>query len=689
MDIKSKSFSHSIITKLIVFIITILCFTCAITVFLDIAGFHRGDFEIVFEKDYYHSSDYENASNQVIQSLSNLIEEYKSEEHILEGGTITQEEIASKKDSLYRDWRYNRDYNTTLSEEQGYERFEELYADEIEQIKGNLISEDLKQYNSDLRRLDEYNGIIYYGSDGENIFTNSTNPDKEFFKGHPSYLIFDKAEATVFPEDIKENNFFYWLESSISNSGQQDKAVYVAFTPQFLESRIGAWNSEKAFITYCMNQIIGFTLGLVVAFIYLLVIIGRKFFGDKDVHLNFVDSLYTDINIVICLSLIGLWFGSMNFIVFENKISQAIFPITLLIGTIGLIFVLSLVKRIKNGSLIKHSLTFAIFYKLFKLIKDIYDSGSIGIKVALIVIGYPMIVALTFFIFPLTIGFAVWLAFKKVKEFKAIKEGVTKVKEGELNYKIDIVGKGEFAQLASDINGITDGLNKAVANEVKSERLKTELITNVSHDIRTPLTSIITYVDLLKHEKEQAKVEEYLEVIDQKSQRLKTLTEDLFEAAKASSGSIPVNYEEIDIVSLITQGLGELNDKIKELKLDFKINYPSDKVYIKADGKLLWRALENLLSNIFKYALEGSRVYIDIEDLGQEVKLVIKNISAYELNISSDELMERFKRGDEARTSQGNGLGLSIAKSLIEVQRGSFHIEIDGDLFKAILQMPK
>jgi signal transduction histidine kinase len=465
--------------------------------------------------------------------------------------------------------------------------------------------------------------------------------------------------------------------------------VYVAFTKEFLEPRIGAWNNEKAFITYSIKQIIGFTLGLAVAFIYLLVIIGRKFFGDKEVHLNFMDSLYTDINIVICCSLIGLWIGSMNYFLFDNKVNQAIFPITLLIGAIGLIFVLSLVKHIKNRTLIKHSLTFTIFYKLFKFIKDIYDSGSIGIKVALVVIGYPIIVAGTFFIFPLTIGLAVWLAFKKVKEFKAIKEGVTKVKEGDLNFKIDIEGKGEFAQLASDLNNITEGLNKAVANELKSERLKTELITNVSHDIRTPLTSIITYVDLLKNEKEQAKVDEYLEIIDQKSQRLKILTEDLFEAAKASSGNIPVNYEEIDIISLITQGLGELNDKIQELKLDFKINYPKDKVYIKADGKLLWRTLENLLSNIFKYALEGSRVYIDIEDLGSEVKLVIKNISASELNISSEELMERFKRGDEARSSQGNGLGLSIAKSLIEVQKGSFHIEIDGDLFKAILQMPK
>ncbi|MEN6328391.1 MAG: sensor histidine kinase, partial [Syntrophomonas sp.] len=226
-----------------------------------------------------------------------------------------------------------------------------------------------------------------------------------------------------------------------------------------------------------------------------------------------------------------------------------------------------------------------------------------------------------------------------------------------------------------------------VENEVKSERLKSELITNVSHDIRTPLTAIITYVDLLKNETDHNKAQEFIGIIDQKAQRLKVLTDDLFEAAKASSGDLPVNYEIIDIISLITQGLGELDDKIQARKLEFKISHPQDKIFIKADGKLLWRAVENLLSNIFKYAQEGSRVYINIDDLDGEARLTIKNISAYELNVSAEELMERFKRGDESRSSQGSGLGLSIAKSLVEIQGGSFKIEIDGDLFKVTIQM--
>ncbi|MBP1759415.1 MAG: signal transduction histidine kinase, partial [Firmicutes bacterium] len=464
--------------------------------------------------------------------------------------------------------------------------------------------------------------------------------------------------------------------------------MYIAFTDEFLNPRIAEWEENKLVVKNSLYQIAGFLLVLLAAFTYLMLVIGRTAQKEQGVQLNAIDRLYNDIKIVMCFTLIAMWIGLMSEL-YHSEIPEPTFAFTLLIATTGLVLVLSLVKHLKNRTFMKHTLIYTVFHKLFKFIMDVYDSGSAGVKVVLIVIGYPLLVALTFFMFPITIGVAAWIALKKVKAFNAIKEGVKKVKSGDIHYAIDITGDGEFSQLASDINSITDGLNNAVENEIKSERLKTELITNVSHDIRTPLTSIITYVDLLKTETDQAKVKDYLEILDQKSQRLRILTEDLFEAAKASSGSMPVNFEKIDLESLITQGLGELDDKIQDRTLEFKISHPKEKVYIKADGKLLWRAIENLLANIFKYALEGSRVYVDIVDLGTEVTLIIKNISTYELNISSDELMERFKRGDESRSSQGSGLGLSIAKSLIEIQKGRFNIEIDGDLFKAIIHMRK
>ncbi len=219
--------------------------------------------------------------------------------------------------------------------------------------------------------------------------------------------------------------------------------------------------------------------------------------------------------------------------------------------------------------------------------------------------------------------------------------------------------------------------------------MKAELITNVSHDLKTPLTSIITYVDLLKNEGLQSEnAGKYLGIIDSKSQRLKSLTEDLFEAAKATSGNIAVNFEKLNVASLISQGLGELSDKIETSGLIFRTNFPAENVYVNADGRLLWRVIENLLSNVFKYALPNSRVYIDVIQTDETVKIVVKNISAYELNVNADELMERFKRGDASRHSEGSGLGLSIAKSLTELQNGSFTLNIDGDLFKATIELP-
>ncbi len=689
MDTKWRKYSHSLAAKVLVFIIAILCFTSTLTILSDVVGVQRNNFDIAFEDSYYQGQDYINDSINIVQSLTAIIGDYKNEAHVLNGGSLTEDEILDRENELFRDFRFNsKAYNPNLSEAENYKVFKEVYASKILEQKNRLIKEDLRRFRETLKGLDQYPGLIYYAKSGETIFTNSPDQAKEYFKSFPSYMIFDGSEQKVFPEEIENNNNNYsWIRPYTDQIGLQD-VVYVAFTEEFINPRMAEWKQDKNLVTVSLKQIAGFASALVLAFIYLVLVIGRKPEDEGRVLLNSIDRIYTDINLGMCMVFTGLWAGTISEL-YHSKIYELTFPLTLLIAVPGLILVLSLVKHIKNRTLITHTLTYTIFYKLFQFIKDIYNSGNVAVKVVLIVIGYPIIVAVTFFIFPITIGAAAWLAFKKVKEFNALKEGVEHVKNGDLNYTLNLPGDGELAKLAADINTITDGLNKAVENEIKSERLKSELITNVSHDIRTPLTSIITYVDLLKNEKDQDKAAEYIDIIDQKSQRLKILTEDLFEATKASSGNIPVNYEKIDIVSLLTQGLGELDDKIQGRRLEFKLNYPSDKIYIQADGKLLWRAIENLLFNILKYALEGSRVYIDIMDAGSQITLTIKNISAYELNIPSAQLMERFKRGDESRTSQGSGLGLSIAQSLIEIQKGSFNIEIDGDLFKAIIQMPK
>lgn len=261
---------------------------------------------------------------------------------------------------------------------------------------------------------------------------------------------------------------------------------------------------------------------------------------------------------------------------------------------------------------------------------------------------------------------------------------------GETNYKVHLDDfSGKEREMAENINNISSGLETALQEKVRSERLKADLITNVSHDIKTPLTSIINYVDLIKREQiTDPKILKYLEVLDQKSQRLKTLTEDLVEASKASSGNMKLEIMNIDLVELVQQTAGEFEEKFASRHLSMVMNLPKESIIIAADGRRMWRILENLYNNACKYAMEQSRVYIDVFVKESNVYFTIKNISANPLNIRPEELTERFVRGDVSRSTEGSGLGLSIAKNLTELQKGTFTIYIDGDFFKAELCFP-
>lgn len=264
-----------------------------------------------------------------------------------------------------------------------------------------------------------------------------------------------------------------------------------------------------------------------------------------------------------------------------------------------------------------------------------------------------------------------------------------KLAEGNFNLQAD-ENIGIFSKTAQYLNRIKTGFKTALEEEVRSQNMKTELISNVSHDLKTPLTSIINYSDLLKQPnltKEQQ--EEYIDTIHKKSQRLKVLIEDLFEASKASSGNIKLQTELLDIVSVFRQTMGELEEKIQFSKLDFRLNLPKEPVYCMIDGKRTYRVFSNIISNITKYSLEHTRVYIDATEQDKSITFEFKNISSYEMNFAADEIMERFKRGDESRNTEGSGLGLAIAKSLTELQGGSLEIEIDGDLFKLFVSFPK
>ena len=297
-----------------------------------------------------------------------------------------------------------------------------------------------------------------------------------------------------------------------------------------------------------------------------------------------------------------------------------------------------------------------------------------------------------FFVLIMLFGIQLWFLIyfvNKLGYLNDIMKGVHRIKEGEINYKIEEKNDIYFSSLANDINNISQGLENSIEQRIKSERMKSDLITNVSHDLKTPLTSIINYVELIKKEEniQPEYLKDYVQVLDKKSKRLKILIEDLFEASKASTGNIELELVRLDLKQLLQQSIGELEDKLEEANLSLRVNLTEEDTYVLADGRRLYRVFENLLCNISKYSLKNTRVYIDVTKEDGKIITTMKNISSYELNFDPDEIMERFKRADESRNTEGSGLGLAIARDLVSLQGGKMSIEIDGDLFKVKVVM--
>ncbi|KAB3531301.1 HAMP domain-containing histidine kinase [Alkaliphilus pronyensis] len=359
-------------------------------------------------------------------------------------------------------------------------------------------------------------------------------------------------------------------------------------------------------------------------------------------------------------------------------------------------------KGIKKG-LIENSITGRISLHVLRYLKKIVKSlmeidlnKDVYRKLVLILgvnlLALWMIASTQFFGYILSIAYTIFLfqyLSKLINNVKAINIASLQLSEGSFDIKLE-ENIGVLSPIAKNLNNIREGFQLAVDKEIKSQKMKTELISNVSHDLKTPLTSIITYIDLLKNEDLSLnKQKEYIEVLDKKSNRLKYLIEDLFEASKANSGNIELNLEEVDIIALFRQTLGEMEEKINSSGLQFKVDTLPEKTICYLDGKRTYRIFENIMSNIIKYSMVNTRVYINIEENEKEVSFIFKNISNYEMNFDPTEITERFTRGDKSRNTEGSGLGLSIAKSFIELQNGKMEINIDGDLFKLTATFPK
>ena len=311
----------------------------------------------------------------------------------------------------------------------------------------------------------------------------------------------------------------------------------------------------------------------------------------------------------------------------------------------------------------------------------IVEGGTEGVILLLMVLVYSAFYLL--FVFPYIL--------RRIGLLNRILLGVAEMSAGNFETVIES-GKtrGKLADTAQALNRLKDSVKRSLQDQIKSERLKSELITNVSHDLKTPLTSIINYVDLLKREEATAEErQKYVSILERKTERLKVLIDDLFEASKMASGSVELNIEQVNVASLLNQAIAEFSDKIEQSSLTFRVNVESNKIHALLDGKKTWRVFENLISNALKYAMPGTRVLIDLAEDDHAVHFSIKNVASYEIDFDADELFERFKRADTSRNTEGSGLGLAIAKSIVELQGGSMSLDIDGDYFKVRVKFPK
>ena len=536
----------------------------------------------------------------------------------------------------------------------------------------------------------------------------------ELFMFYEEYYRYDTAELFVSSSHIEQHDNL-----------SLDDIVFARRLMMFMYN-LGSW---------AIPLIIVGAVGMFACIVFLLCGAGRRP-GREDVRMIVLDKIPLDLYLCICIAIavLGVFAYAYGMIpitasIFVLSSEGVIFAVSscvvwYILLVICLLPFLSLATRVKAGGGIWWRKT-VIYWVcshcwravkwcwnwLWSLVKRFcgwiwYMTRKIPIVPRTVIIALAVIIVETLiccsaFAYYYSDGIFIlfWVAFNAALfiaicfgawQMKSLKAAGERMARGEIDKKIDTQHMyWEFKRHAENLNSIGDGMAAAVEQRMKSERLKTELITNVSHDIKTPLTSIVNYVDLLQKPHTPEQEAEYLEVLDRQSKRLKKLTEDLVEASKASTGNMNVNIVRTNTREIIEQSLAEYGRRMEQGNLAVIVNIPDEPPHAMADGRLLWRVLDNLFNNVVKYAMSNTRVYIDAAADGGEVIISVKNISRDPLNISADELMERFVRGDSSRHTEGSGLGLNIVQSLVTLMHGTFSISIDGDLFKAEIRLPE
>ena len=571
------------------------------------------------------------------------------------------------KSSVYNDYSISRFINYII----------------IDEKTGNLYT-NIKTSDYELEMHEMENEPIYWTYKNEVINTNIQNLNQDNAKYIIStHYYSDTLEGfeiytNLNPEDISYSNSFYL-----------QKIIYDLF------------ERHPNYPTYIIPITSIAIIGMI---IYLVWAIGHEK-GKEGINLNGIDKFSFEVLTFFTFLVVGIMFGGfiggLNYYIPRELLIPIVSMCYIIAYSALALYVTTIIKRIKAKEF-WHTFT---IYRIYRWLKNKFrktfrDDENNKIKtnrkiillyILFIIVSYILSGAGSFLSVILLLAFWIWVLYKLLeynKKMNKIQTALQEIYEGKSDVHLNEEElTGVLKSMAKYINDIAGGFSNAIEQSLKSERLKTELITNVSHDIKTPLTSIINYVDLLKKEDiNNATIEQYIAILDKKSQRLKKLIEDLVEASKVSSGNVKLNLETINLKELINQAIGEFEDKFKEKELKIDLDITNEDVKIQADNRYMYRIIDNLFSNISKYAMQNTRVYINLQKTQKEIKLEIKNISATKLNISAEELMQRFVRGDKSRYTEGSGLGLSIAESLTEIQGGIFKISIDGDLFKVTLR---
>lgn len=572
-----------------------------------------------------------------------------------------------------------------------------------------LKSESYGNYPySNGKKLDSYLINYYDYKNSVNVELNNYNND-DIDQGESSYI---HQDVTLKP--INNIKFFYGIKKDLEHED---------IISDVIKDELNRYSKNGDILAYVIGVIISIAIVVSLIIPYKLskdTIIGKSLFKIP-LELNAVMGSIGSLIIVsiFSISMFTTITGHLNEFLLSFKLEQDFTNKLIIVANIAFLMFLysfilagiTYIKHIFKRGIIKSFKEDTLLGKLIRWTKkrtgnlmkylsniDLTDKSD-KIVFKIVAINFVILSGISViwffgigasFIYSIVIFVLLRRYTSEIKEkYRILLIKTNEIAEGNLDVQID-EDLGLFNPFKRELVKIQIGFKKAVQKEVKSERMKSELISNVSHDLKTPLTSIITYTDLLKHgnpsEEERG---QYIETIEKKSKRLKLLIEDLFEMSKANSGDIRLNIEPVDIVGLIRQTEVELEDKIEESKLTLRNNFPKDKVILNLDGEKTYRIFENLLSNASKYSMANSRVYIDVKDFEDNVEVLIKNTSVVEMKFSEEEITDRFVRGDLSRNTDGSGIGLAIVKSFIEIQKGSFNIEIDGDLFKVRITFPK